>query len=177
MLYEINHPVAKVVEPLKADAIAHAEQEANKTIQRVAKIIEDAGYDYNTANPYPKSWNVGRREYAVAKARYKLISSLVELKQKGINEWDAKISPAKADRFIELAKEEAAAAYDLYIAKLTKKIGACETAEISGSHIWGSSIIKVTFADKAGEKWKTQQIVNTSVLGKLFYQWPTRKVK
>ena len=89
--------------------------------------------------------------------------------------------PVKMDReeiarFIKNSKEEAAAQYDAFVAKLIRKIGVVETAELTGNHVWSYSYLNVTKADGTKESWKTQMIVNVSKLGKLFNQWPTRKV-
>ena len=43
--------------------------------------------------------------------------------------------------------------------------------------MWGYSVLTVTKEDGSVERWKTQQIMNISVLGLLFAQWPSRKMK
>jgi hypothetical protein len=50
-------------------------------------------------------------------------------------------------------------------------------ASITGTHIWGHSVLTVTLPNGTVERWKTQQIVNQSKLGLLFNQWPSRKMK
>jgi hypothetical protein len=67
--------------------------------------------------------------------------------------------------------------YTAFIQKLEGKVGAHTAAALDGSHVWGFSILTVTKADGTVEKWKTEQIINVSVLGKVFNQWPSRKVK
>ncbi|MNE44768.1 hypothetical protein D3C80_1390130 [compost metagenome] len=89
----------------------------------------------------------------------------------------ARMSPNGCALFVKQAQENASAQYDAFIAKLEAKIGEVTAAILSGEHVWGHSILTVTKADGTTEKWKTQMIVNVSVLGNLFNQWPTRKVK
>jgi len=171
------NPVAAAVAHLKDEAIQAAAHEAVRTIEREAKILDEAAHDFGNPAPFPRSFNLGREEYLKKKAHYTLVSSLVSLRSTGINKWDAALSDAKTARFVELAKEEAAAAYDLYVMKLVGKIGPCKTAKLVGNHIWSKSTLVVTFEDKLPEKWTTRTIINISKLGKVFLQWPTRKIK
>jgi len=80
-------------------------------------------------------------------------------------------------RFIKSACENAAFQYDAFIAKLDKKIGEAVSAELSGNHVWSFSVLTVEKADGSIEHWKTQMIINFSKLGKMFNQFPTRKIK
>ena len=79
-------------------------------------------------------------------------------------------------KFVDDTMRDAAAQYDAFIAKLIRKIGDFDSATLTGSHVWGYSILTVT-KGAATERWGTRQIVNQSVLGKLFNQWPSRKIK
>jgi len=88
-----------------------------------------------------------------------------------------RISDDLVARFIKIAKEDAAIQYDEFVAKLVIKIGKVTDATLFGNHVWSFSILTVTKEDGSIEKWKTQMIVNISKLGKLFNQWPTRKMK
>jgi hypothetical protein len=81
------------------------------------------------------------------------------------------------ERFITRAKEDAAAQYDSYVQKLIGKIGEVTAASLDGDHVWGFSYLTVTLPNGKKEVWKTQMIVNISKLGKLFNQFPTRKMK
>ena len=63
----------------------------------------------------------------------------------------------------------------MYVAKLTEKVGACDAAAVTGE-LWQESLLVVRKGETV-ERWKTQQILNFSVYGKAFNQWPTRKVK
>jgi hypothetical protein len=87
------------------------------------------------------------------------------------------MSAEGCDRFVTECRDEAAAQYEKFVSKLVRKIGDCETAALSGNHVWSNSLLKITKADGSVEHWKTQQITNRSVLGKYFPQWPSRKLK
>ena len=87
------------------------------------------------------------------------------------------MSEAKIDRFVAARKEQAAAEYDAFIAKLVKKIGPVVTAELDGNHVWSHSILTVVLKSGEQQRWKTQQITNISKYGKHFNQWPSRKMK
>ena len=84
------------------------------------------------------------------------------------------MSQDKCSHFIDMEKRLAADQYDLFVMKMVRKIGPCKRATIKGNHIWGESFLTVSFADKADEIWKTQQIINTSKHGKRYPQWPSR---
>jgi hypothetical protein len=82
------------------------------------------------------------------------------------------------ERIVSAARTDASAQYIAFVAKLIKKIGDdVVDANLSGSHVWGYSYLTITRASGSKECWKTQQILNVSVLGTVFNQWPTRKVK
>jgi len=170
-----NHPVSICLAPMKADAIVRAAKDAAKFIERFKTELQDAGFDMDVYAP---------RDSSIA-AHYKRLT----IQQ--LAEWDKPVyrpnephlchfSEEKGKRFVKSAEEDAAAQYDLFVAKLVRKVGDVESAEIEGNHIWGHSILTVMKRDGAelyGERWKTQQIVNVSKLGKLFNQWPSRKIK
>lgn len=76
-----------------------------------------------------------------------------------------------------LAKTElmAGKSFDSYVAKLEAKIGEHDSAELVGD-LWQYSTVKVTKGSQT-EIWTTQIILNVSSLGKLFNQWPTRRIR
>ena len=117
--------------------------------------------------------------YKEKSARRTLLNSLtVSLKgDLRYNEPDFRaMDDKRISYFIDQAKLDAAAQYDAFVAKLCKKIGQVAAAELDGNHVWNYSILTVE-TGIGEEKYKTQMIVNVSKHGKLFNQWPTRKVK
>jgi hypothetical protein len=69
--------------------------------------------------------------------------------------------------------------YDSYVAKMNQKTNWPVAAVFRWGvgDVWGRSDLKVTLKDGSTEVWRTQVIVNVSKLGKLFNQWPSRRVK
>lgn len=177
-LINLKHPVAMAIEPLREEAIERAEADAKKKVEFVRKELAAAGNDINAVAPYP-AHNLRRSEYWIALSRYLLFRSLCTWRTASGRSGEpqpADVDPEKVETFVKESKENAAHQYDAFVVKLCRKIGDCESASISGSHVWGWSILTV---EKTGgrEVWKTQQIVNVSKLGTLFNQWPSRKLK
>jgi hypothetical protein len=76
---------------------------------------------------------------------------------------------------ISSARQAASDSYDAYVAKMISKVGEVTKANMqTASHVWGYSVLEVTTITGDEQIWTTQQIVNCSVHGKLFNQWPTR---
>lgn len=50
------------------------------------------------------------------------------------------------------------------------------SATISTANLWSNSTLRVAMSDGSTQEWYTTMILNTSVHGKLFNQWPTRRV-
>jgi hypothetical protein len=173
-------PITDAVLPLKIDAIARAEKDARAYIGRLKKILADADWNLDVVAPYPKSFNISREEYMRMKNRRSTFSSMTTYTKssRSMNEPDIrKESPEAEERFVEMAKEGAALQYDSFICKLVGKIGEVQTAELAGNHVWDYSHLIVVTAAGERQVWHTQQIMNISVLGKLFNQWPTRLLK
>jgi hypothetical protein len=177
-LIDSRHPVALAVEPFRAEAIERTKQFAAETVEKVRNELEAAGNDLNKCAPFPSSKMYGY-QYHTANAKYRLFHSVCKSREacSRPNQPNlADVSPERVERFIQDAAERAAIDYDAFIVKLCGKIGRCDSAEINGSHVWGYSLLTVAKGETI-EVWKTQQIVNTSKLGKVFNQWPSRKVK
>lgn len=81
------------------------------------------------------------------------------------------------DRWVKMAEKGAEDSYDAWTYKLVQKIGKpVVKADVKGDP-WTGSVIQVETNDGEHQAWKTQQIINTSKLGKQFYQFPTRRMK
>lgn len=171
-------PIEIAVAPLKAAAVGHAEVIAHQRIAHVVEKLEAAGWDMEVAAPHPHGL-MSRAQYKTAAARRALYSRLVTRTATSHRHGTPDIvvySPEGAARFVESVRADAALEFDAYIAKLVSKVGEVISAEICGRHLWQGSILTVVKATGT-ERWKTTQIVNVSVLGKLFNQWPTRQLK
>jgi hypothetical protein len=175
------NPIEAAVMPLKEAAVDRAEQEAKKLIATVLKRLEEAGWDIAKVAPRasPQVHGYGNA-YHQAASLHTLYSSVTASAVRRVFPTDPdirKASPEAEARFIKGARHDAAVAYVGFVAKLVMKIGTVDSASLVGSHVWGYSVLTVAKADGSVERWKTQQIVNVSKLGKLFNQWPSRKVK
>lgn len=172
-------PIAAAVAPLKQEAIDKATQFAHTYVSSLLAELAAADGDANKAAPYPRA-SVSRIDYAMAYAKYtnlrKLCVHIDHVRRASGPEYIAPDLDRIAS-FFRSVKEDAAAQYDAFVAKLESKVGAHETAVLTGNHVWGYSHLLVTRQDGTRQTWKTQQIVNISKLGKVFNQWPTRLVK
>ena len=172
-----SNPIVQVVLPLKKDAAAQAEQYAKDAIAALRKELEENGWDERIVAPYNSHSRMAIQKY------YFLHS---------VCEWDYKKQPGsrgmngpclvkmdsnRSQKYIAKAIADAERDYDLFVLKLTLKIGAVTAAKLEGNHVWGDSLLTVSIPDGSEQVWRTHQIVNTSKLGLLFLQWPTRKLK
>ena len=172
-----KHPVEIAVEPVRTDAINAAEQRALEIVARHRAGLEAVGWDANLWAPLPKS---GDGDYHAVNRKYRTCSALtvwVKVTRRPGEPCIVVMNDEKIARFVNDAKETAAEQYDLFVAKLVRKIGNCESATLAGNHVWGHSILTVFKLPGKTERWKTQQIINYSKLGKAFPQWPSRKIK
>lgn len=175
-------PIGHAVLPLKKEAVERARKEAEDLVGRVAKKLEEHGWDMRLVAPYP-AYNVGREEYKIQVGRYRLYSAVTKtddtrnrvVTMRGPH--FVKMCPKRITAFIEQAAENAAASYDAFVAKLDHKIGAVKEAHLKGNHVWGNSILTVVTEAGNTEHWHTQMIVNVSKYHLLFNQFPTRKLK
>jgi len=172
----MTNPIRTAVLPLKQAAQDRAEVEARKLIARMHAKLEAAQWDLNDAAPRPGSWDRDYQEKMAVVARYNAVTSSYREDYMPRAPRPVYIDEQKVERFVLDAREDAAAQYEAFIAKLEGKIGETLSAVLTGNHVWGYSFLTVQTAE-GQQTWKTQMIVNCSKLGKLFNQFPTRKVK
>jgi hypothetical protein len=181
------NPIEAAVAPLKDRAVALAAARAEQKITEVLADLHAHGWSLKAAAPHPRS-NMSRRSYKEMQAKHNLYRQLTDRADR-TNDPNAYLSsvPGADDlrisndasevHFVKQFKEAAAASYDAYVAKLVKKVGPVKSADLYGESTWAHSNLHVV--TEAGERqvWRTQMILNVSVLGTLFNQWPTRQVK
>lgn len=178
---ELN-PIRLAVEPLRQIAMDSAEAAARKQIARVYAELEACGWDAEQYAPYPDSRKIhDRSKWKQAEAKYQFVRSLTDSTGSARRHNDPEIRTSSAERaenHVELCRKAAAHSYDAYVAKLIFKIGACESATLQNNcGVWFDSTLTVSKADGSTERWNTKMILNCSVLGLLFNQFPTRKLK
>lgn len=174
--------IEAAVAPLKDLAMDRAEQVARERIEAIRVELEAAGWDRQKAAPYPRSFNNSREAYRKGQAKYYQFRAVTKSTDDRISRGLGDADPCEmwaegCAKLIQDFRDSAAEQYEAYVAKLNLKIGEVVDAELEGKYVWNLSFLKVTKADGTKETWKTQTIINVSVLGKLFNQWPTRKVK
>lgn len=185
-----NPAIEAAVAPLREEAIAAAYRSTNSQILRAYDKLAAAGWDLNAVAEYPSS-NMDRVRYRAAQALRLFYENIttedaarnvdatgfrVYYRSRG-GAWYVKACEKGATSVIARAKQAAAESFELYVAKLSDKIGDAAEARLENvAGVWGLSFLHVVLASGDKQVWKTTQIVNCSVYGKLFNQWPTRKV-
>lgn len=178
-----REPVGRAVHAQKVDSVNRAEKEAREFVARVMAEMEKAGWDLEAAAPYPRGLNSWSSEFKAKRDRHNTFSRLTTAdKSKGYQSYGRApyfvVRDDKAvERFVQEARDMAAGQYDAFICKLVSKVGECKDATLEGSHVWGYSHLTVTLLDGSTQVWRTQQILNWSVLGNPYNQWPTRLLK
>jgi hypothetical protein len=168
--------IRTAVEPLRADAIARAEVTVVRWVQRTTEEIAAAGGDLEQVAPRPHG-RMSREEYRAASARRAAVLSIARRVSPHRPSSPVAVDPTLVDRLIEQTRDEASASFDGYVAKLAKKVGSIRSASICGSTLWHGSTLTVETDAGDTQRWRTAEIVNVSSLGKLFNQWPTRRLK
>jgi hypothetical protein len=176
-----QHPVYLAVMPLIEDVKKNAEQIARKNIEYIIAEFEAGGWDAKKVVPYPRAFSTSRSEYKIAiRKRSEFLSicthveSSISMDRPEIVRKDDK----KIEQFIDSARNSAAMAYEAYVNKLIAKVGSdVVEAALGGNHVWSFSVMTVKKSDGSTERWETKCIVNRSIYGLLFNQWPTRKLK
>ena len=173
--------IEAAVAPQRTDAVAAAVERMTDHINVELTKLAAVDGDVNKLYERPNRWHT-REQYRKLVALRGFICSITKNGDTSLSGVSYPGSPEirvpsnrRAEEVLARTAEEASLAFDAYIAKLTAKVGECAAAEMNG-HLWDYSILTITRADASVERWKTQCIVNVSVLGKLFNQWPTRKM-
>jgi len=175
------NPIQTAVAPLRAEAIAYGEEKAQHAAMAFLQELAACNNDANAFNPYPGS-RVDRETYKRYERRGAQINALTTRDPAAPVDYSRNApryrvpSPEKIEAFVKQTGEAYGISYDTFVAKLIAKVGDCDCASLEGNHVWGHSILTVTKGDVI-ERWKTQTILNYSVYGTPYNQWPTRKVK
>lgn len=182
--------IEQAVLPLKTQAIERAEKDAKNLITQVHSELEAAGWDLNVAAPYPETHGMNLIKWRMAYSKWNLFRLITAYEKpcRSMREPDIRKKDSKAEqKFVKEAKENAAFQYDQFVEKLVKKITAdhseIDKAELLGNHVWSWSMLTVSKTKINAcppvfvERWKTHQISNVSKYGKIFNQWPSRKIK
>jgi hypothetical protein len=170
-------PVGRALMPQKVDAVRSAAEDAQRVIDRVMADLEKHGWDINAAAPRPSTWAANYKAASAKRGLYSRLSESLDNRYRTSGPDIVKADPKGHLRFISDAEQDAALQYDAFICKMVGKVGEVTDATIEGEHVWGHSILTVTLPSGEVQRWKTQQIVNYSVYGTPYLQWPSRIVK
>jgi hypothetical protein len=170
--------------------VARAEEQSIQGLKMMRSRLADVGMDLTKVAPRPNSWKMGKREYRQAmnlRNRYLYAFKPVPLKDPhpvyqmtaiAIRDLPEVVAEKPdAEPYIRgCAKRDANALFDAFLLKMAGKIGpACTAARLDGI-IWDGCTVTATLADGSSQVWTTKCILNQSIYGKLFNQWPTRRV-
>jgi hypothetical protein len=173
-----SNPIHAAIAPQKDASVAHAME---YTRERLLKFAAQFPVGSNLCDNAPRanSWQDGHKTYQEKQARRALATRVLTFAPVGYMPHAPLIvtglNEEGIERLCDEAGDEAAASFDAYVAKLTAKVGQCDHASVDG-WLWQSSILRVVKGATV-ERWNTQQILNFSVYGKAFNQWPTRLLK
>lgn len=176
----MTQSIKEAVLPLKQAAEDRARAAITSLIDTTLANFAEAGNDLNVFAPYPNS-GIGRKEYMIRLQRRKFVESITSAVKPSYRKNEPHIrvpSTEGCERAINDTIEAATAAYDAYVSKLESKIGAVVDANLyTAIDVWYDSRLQVVKPDGGKETWSTKCILNTSSLGKVFNQWPTRLLK
>ena len=153
---------------MRDQAIANGKAYAEQIVMMV-----QGWYDSGYQPVYPKNANHSRA-WKAAYAKYNAEVSLMRALPRGTGQ----ISDARVEEFTAKQVALSILQWQGFVNKLIEKTGDVTAATlISNRGVWDYSVLEVTTANGEVQRWKTQTIVNTSCLGKLFNQFPTRLMK
>lgn len=168
----VASPIALAIAPLRENAAAAAREWAEKVVASAKDKLAAAGFDLDIVVP-PVDRNATKVQRAIADEARAHYGQFLKLAANGRATWDY----SRGARFIAQSVSDTEASFDSFVLKLDGKVGDHTAATLISGATWGYSILRVILADGTVQHWKTQQIVNSSSLGRLFNQWPTRLMK
>ena len=168
-------PIAQAINPSRAAAVDHAVRRAQNFVEVTKAELMGADMNLDLVAPMANR-HMSREEYRQTLARYDFVNRITTHPATRRRSDALGFNADGIAQFLSNIATDAAADFDAYVAKLESKVGECATAEIQGV-LWNESILSVTKMDGTVERWKTQMIINVSSFGKLFNQYPTRKLK
>ena len=149
-------------------------------LKNMIKTLEKNNWDLDKIAPYPKSSAISPSNYRFAISIRRHYEQYFQSTQGSRRISEPNIVALKQnafDKVISEATKKSNASFDSYINKLSIKINSpVKSANLEGN-LWQHSFLKVILEDNTIQIWKTQMIINSSVYGKLFNQFPTRLMK
>ena len=170
-----------VTKDVRKSFIAKSVEYAKANLNQMVEQLRANDWDLDKVAPRPSTrtdnqWAY-REKSATRNYHYRFFKSVESV---GMNINAPTIVKLKFDAVERMAREaedSAAQSFDKYIHKLAGKIGDAVTKATLDGNLWSHSILTVTLKDGAVQKWKTMMIINRSIYGKLFNQFPTKLIK
>lgn len=156
-----------------------AKKAATERVDMLLRSLEKANWDINTLLPtrgYSKNTRVGYEIFLSGNIYRGLTSPVGKADAWGKPEIRMRSKPAE-EKFIKNAVDGAAASYDEFVAKMVEKIGKPVVTSSFTGDPWTGSTLRVRCSDGEEQVWNTRMIVNYSVYGKAFNQFPSRRQK
>ena len=176
--------IQKAIEPMRTAAMDKAEAMCRDRIEKAWKELEEANWDLKTAAPFPSSLKDSREDYRRKSEKHYFMQKITSPVKSCLNMHEPDYRTKNEDgakSLIAQVRRDASFAFDKYVLKLGKKVGEEKPFAVvtvtSENDLWFNSLLKLTEQNGEFETWKTRTIVNCSIYGKFFFQWPTRKVK
>ena len=178
-LEKITEAILPMKEVAEDQAVSILAERIRLTLR---KLEEEFNGDRVAMSPYPNSLKLGRVDYMTALGKYTFLRQITTgtVGVRGPNDPDYAVADEeKITWALQKVRRLAGETFEAYACKLAKKVGTdvVSAAAVSDSNLWQSSKLTVYHTDGAFSVWNTNTIVNCSVYGKLFLQFPTRKAK
>jgi vacuolar-type H+-ATPase subunit H len=185
----MNHPdktriiLAQALEPFRKASIDEASERARRVVEHVREEMAKHGgkLDESAPNRADTGSQLKRQLFLRLATRIGPRQSLPSRTS------TYEVTPEAERSFIDQAEHQAEANYQAYVDKMRRKIAKYETTSgpitsvtahsiVGRGDLWGGSTINIRFGDGTLQRWNTKRIVNISVYGMLFNQWPTRQI-
>jgi len=182
--------IKDALRPCEAVLVKLFSEALHKQLQQLTADLERDGWNSEISYGYPKTSFCSRSDFKMQEDRYNLCKKYTgpdPVKQpccRSMHDPDYRILRSdNAQRIQKEAELNAKLSLEGYCEKMALKVAKeagnvpVTSATYHGNvNPWGYSHIEVALGDGTKQMWRTQMIVNTSCLGKLFNQWPTRRV-
>ncbi len=175
----MNH-IATALEPRREAALLRAHQHVAAQVDTIIAELKAANWDLDVVAPCPHG-RMDRQTYKRFQAKRDFVLRITSPREgyrriKMDQPSYVELHVGRLLNFYKRVEQEASETFTAYVNKLTSKIGETSAASINDSPLWNGSILTVTLSDGTVQRWKTTMIINVSCLGKLFNQWPTRRI-
>lgn len=188
----ISQHVDTAIAPIRDQMRAAYDTKLQEQYQTVKARLEANGMDFNKAFPRPSSSGMSRAQYVTARrtreAAEQWVSPDPDKPRPYRFEDPNYVKPKHTDEqrravIDQKAKELAQMAYKDYVGKLSGKIkdaaNGVPVADVShrmGQDLWDWSVLDAKLENGETLHFQTKQILNISVLGTPYNQWPTRLI-